>query len=415
MKSRVGLAFSIGLNLGLAGALVWLWKQPRNLATPGPTPAVVLGGEWEKGTNLMLGSPASLPWSTNQVTRFTWRSVESPDYRKYVANLRAIFCPEETIRDIIVADVNKLYAARWRNLLEEDSKQFRYWQTGDGLPGFPTAILNQQAESLDSERRALLKELLDLNVTDSIADLAPVDPIELTLSFLPADRREQVIAAQSRFAREQSAVIAEYSGTEELSVRLENLRNAYQMELGTLMTPEERRRFEMTTSPLAMALRMELEGFEPTEEEFRQIYEARKLQEARVEAAQAEVALKATLELAELKAAEETHQRELDLHSQLLAELGPQRYAELQHTTDPQYQTLMRVSRINEVPAIVANRIYELQQIARLESEKVRANTSFTLEQKEAALAGIQAETTRTIRENFSPAVLRVYQQWNGQ
>jgi hypothetical protein len=43
---------------------------------------------------------------------FSWRSIESADYKEYIANLRAIECPEQTIRDIIIADVNKLYGPR---------------------------------------------------------------------------------------------------------------------------------------------------------------------------------------------------------------------------------------------------------------------------------------------------------------
>src|SRR5690349_16842132 len=42
--------------------------------------------------------------------RFLWSEIESPDYRRYIANLRSISCPEQTIRDIIVADVHNLYA-----------------------------------------------------------------------------------------------------------------------------------------------------------------------------------------------------------------------------------------------------------------------------------------------------------------
>lgn len=43
---------------------------------------------------------------------FRWASVESTDYRTYIANLRGIECPEQTIRDIIKADVDALYAPR---------------------------------------------------------------------------------------------------------------------------------------------------------------------------------------------------------------------------------------------------------------------------------------------------------------
>ena len=52
---------------------------------------------------------------TNLVVRrqlFSWQEIESADYPTYVANLRQIGCPEQTIRDIIIADVNALYSRR---------------------------------------------------------------------------------------------------------------------------------------------------------------------------------------------------------------------------------------------------------------------------------------------------------------
>src|SRR5579859_5399631 len=36
---------------------------------------------------------------------FRWAQLESTDYRQYLANLPRIGCPEQTIRDIITADV----------------------------------------------------------------------------------------------------------------------------------------------------------------------------------------------------------------------------------------------------------------------------------------------------------------------
>jgi hypothetical protein len=45
-------------------------------------------------------------------SKFSYRSVLSPDYQAYITNLRAIHCPDETIQDIIIAAVNKDYARR---------------------------------------------------------------------------------------------------------------------------------------------------------------------------------------------------------------------------------------------------------------------------------------------------------------
>ena len=37
--------------------------------------------------------------------RINWASIESTTYHTYINNLRAIGCPEETVRDIIITDI----------------------------------------------------------------------------------------------------------------------------------------------------------------------------------------------------------------------------------------------------------------------------------------------------------------------
>src|SRR5260221_376450 len=58
---------------------------------------------------------------------FRWSQIESPDYRVYVANLRGIGCPEQTVRDIIRADVGSLYAAKRKELhIDQQSARGRW-------------------------------------------------------------------------------------------------------------------------------------------------------------------------------------------------------------------------------------------------------------------------------------------------
>src|SRR6266540_412681 len=77
------LPTSIALNLILLGFTVYLCVRE-----PGrPTTATV-------------ESPRS---------SFHWSQIEASDYPTYIANLRAIGCPEETIRDIVTADVASLF------------------------------------------------------------------------------------------------------------------------------------------------------------------------------------------------------------------------------------------------------------------------------------------------------------------
>src|SRR5439155_18080321 len=96
------------LSFVLGGAVVWLLApKPAPTAGPGLTQVVATN-------RVVIRTPAPTwsPTTPPATTQFSWAAVEAEDYRQYIANLRAIDCPEETIRDIIIADVNKLYAPR---------------------------------------------------------------------------------------------------------------------------------------------------------------------------------------------------------------------------------------------------------------------------------------------------------------
>jgi hypothetical protein len=53
---------------------------------------------------------ASNPPSSS--TPIDWSRIEADDYPTYISNLRKLGCPERTIRDIVVADVVRLYAGK---------------------------------------------------------------------------------------------------------------------------------------------------------------------------------------------------------------------------------------------------------------------------------------------------------------
>jgi hypothetical protein len=73
----------------------------------------------------------SQPLITNVVVAgtndFRWEQLESEDYRAYIARLRAIGCPEQTIRDIIIADVDKMLSPQ---MLQASGRTnpIQYWQ-----------------------------------------------------------------------------------------------------------------------------------------------------------------------------------------------------------------------------------------------------------------------------------------------
>ena len=114
MRWRVLALVSLGVNIALAAGFV---LSTRNLY---------------RSRSLLASTPPSSAGQsrTNVVLRrqfFSWREVESDDYPTYVANLRDIGCPEQTLRDIIIADVNGLYTRR--RALEILTPEQQWWRS----------------------------------------------------------------------------------------------------------------------------------------------------------------------------------------------------------------------------------------------------------------------------------------------
>src|SRR5262249_33212235 len=123
MKWSKYAAILVVLNLGLLGAVgVLLFKlyrpQPQTPVAP-PVPA------GPKAAALRPEDHA--PSAAAETNSLSWQQLESEDYRTYIERLRAIGCPEQTIRDIIIADVDKLLAPRMQGIMPFRA-ELKYWQ-----------------------------------------------------------------------------------------------------------------------------------------------------------------------------------------------------------------------------------------------------------------------------------------------
>jgi hypothetical protein len=104
---RTTLSISICLNCALLGSLAFLLLNGRPARPRAEAPA-----EAENplpGAEGVMPAPGASP--TAQVRPFHWSQIESADYRIYIANLRGIGCPEQTIRDLVKADMDNLYVS----------------------------------------------------------------------------------------------------------------------------------------------------------------------------------------------------------------------------------------------------------------------------------------------------------------
>lgn len=140
------LKISLLLNGGLLSGLLLVLAAGRTNHPPA-TPAV----EWDDTPAAAVAVvPATTVPAKGEEKPFNWSQVESSDYRTYIANLRRIGCPEQTIRDLIVADVDNLYAPR-RAPLEQKL-------TGSAFAG--RLALERDLQELRNEETSLIAALL---------------------------------------------------------------------------------------------------------------------------------------------------------------------------------------------------------------------------------------------------------------
>lgn len=211
-----------------------------------------------------------IPSRTNT---FDWHQVESPDYRQYITNLRTIGCPEQTVRDIIIADVTQLYETK-ASALRRQAGPYEYWRTdASGDPAQSSGHLHEAIISLDRERREVIHTLLGTNLEPLLDRIAFLDELDPRLDFLPVNRQKEVQKMERRFTELRSKAMDNGTGDEdtlEVLARLQAEREDY---LNSALLPGEREEYDLRVSATADALRRQLNAIPVNSEEFRELFQ----------------------------------------------------------------------------------------------------------------------------------------------
>lgn len=340
--------------------------------------------------------------------RFNWAQVESADYRVYIANLRAIGCPEATIKDIILTDVMKLYAQR-RGQASVNGREFRYWETDEKrkLKQHQIEEREKTLAQIDKELPAVLRELLGINYEKEL-DKYFIDTSEdeRRLAFLADDKRTSAIALREQYDAARDRVLSDCGGhpTSADLDRLQRLQQEMDSRLSQMLTPDEKFQFEISTSPTADALRKNLIGFNPSEAEFREIYQRQK-------------AIDATFAYQDLsdpavRAAKDAAQKQME--DELFSALGQSRIIDYQTVKNPDFREVFLFSERFDLPETVSQSLVAMRTVAQQQRDQLLASPNMSDATKAQALRAIQAETEKTIRQTLGDKVYAAYTQSAG-
>jgi LysM repeat protein len=376
MRWRVLLVLSLAANLGLA--LGWL-AAARRAANAASVHAPAATNQ----TSVVR---------TNVLFRrqfFTWSEIESPDYVTFITNLRDIACPEQTIRDIIIADVNALYARR--RALEVLTPEQQWWRAAPD-PAVQAAA-NLKLRELDDERRVLLTRLLGAG-WDSGDQISLPRPTRAGLNLdgpilgaLPAEVKQalQEIAARSQDRLQAYLDAQRRDGKPVDPVELAKLRQQTRDQLARLLSAQQLEEFLLRFSQNATALRTEmaqLQFFNLSQDEFRQLFRAR-------DAFDLQLALLGDATDSDTAGRRTALERQRDNAIKLA--LGEQRYADYLRLHDAAYRDAYAQAQQAGTPE-AAGPLYEIRQAVEEEQQRIRNNTDLTEEQKAIELKRIELE-----------------------
>jgi len=387
MNTKVLFPVSLAVNLALAALL--LRPAPASKTTapaetssePSPT----------TGTSTQASGPAIQVVTNTLVRKITWEQVESPDYRQYIQNLRSIGCPDETIRDIILADVNKLYDSR-RKQIRGGASKFEYWKSGNplaGLLGNPETL--QKTRALEEEKLKVLKDLgIEPDAMNQLMAAAGGNPLDAMFEFLPESKRLEV----TKIMTEQQSKMAESmkDGTPDTDAIMK-MQKATEDALRASLTPEEFTDYQLRFSMTANMLRQQIAGFDPSEEEFLEVFKIKEEfdREYSPITAQNETAAE------QVKRSE----AQTELNKQIRESLGTERYADFERAQDYGYQQLHQIAKKAELPPAVANDVYGMKRAAENQASQIRSDGNLSEQQRSASLAAIRAETESAMQQSL--------------
>src|SRR3569833_3177351 len=229
MRARELLWFCLFLNVVLVGMVVLLSRDFLRQDYSASVAAVPKPPTHEDKTNVIIRRQA-----------FSWPEIESSDYHVYIANLRRIGCPEKTIRDIIVADVNDLFAERIAH--EVVIPEQKWWLPDPDSEALQAGI--DQVRALEAEKVQMLTDLLGPDWNTPPRPNRPGNALHFdgpVLSKLSPEVKSTIEEIEANAERSRADIIARARQQQKTAdpadlarVQLETHR-----QLGSVLTPEQ--------------------------------------------------------------------------------------------------------------------------------------------------------------------------------
>jgi hypothetical protein len=258
------LLLSLLLNVVLLGLLAWR-------SAPQSIPARPARGEVGPSAAKGRGSARLLHFVPAWPAGATpWTAIESPNLRQLMANLRALGCPEETIRDLVVTRICRMYRNR---LLAEEFRRLQAWD-----PTRPRDLRERLASTrvqqrLRNEMMSEAETLLGQPWSRLLAGVTGWTWAFSGQEYLPLDKRHRLRELELQHAEQRDEL--DWRGQflvpdSEDHARVKEMQRQQEAEIAALLTPTEFAEWQYRESRASWFARLNLPPAE-SEAEFRQM------------------------------------------------------------------------------------------------------------------------------------------------
>lgn len=318
-----------------------------------------------------------------------WRQIESADYRQYVANLRAVECPEWLVRAIIVADIDDLY--RQKSRLEP--VQFNPWQAAEERSR-ATRDRTAQLAAQRQEKLALVKSLLGgeyENVSDKIwnQDLFST----FTLGFLPDERAARVLLLEDEYADAVQKIRedAHFILLDEDHAKLKSLYDGFQATLAGELDAAQLEELQLRAQQyFLIANDIHFDGVTVTAEELREIVGSSK-----------SVRDMAREGFEEPLSDAEHASRMGAFNAQVKSLLGADRFADYERAQHFDFREILDFAQRSHLPQDAAVQVYKLRENIGRQAAEIRGDTSMSDEERVAALVILRSAALKNVALAF--------------
>jgi hypothetical protein len=414
MRISVVIFLSLALNVTLALLVFHNHSAPQPLADA----ALVANS-----TITSTASPSSAPdnvSASGSTARVSWADLQAKDLKEFIRRLRAVDCPEGTIQDLVLAEVNRRYAIKAHAIWQDPEwlGQNDYWKPYQRKPDAEKQKKSRERQKAmqtwNKEKTALIVELFGFDVEKQRMKEEGFDADNMgwnpsgNLAFLPEAKRDAVQKYLEDFQEKEQDFYASTMGgwDAEARAKQKQLQQEKLDGLAQFLTPQELREYELRNSQVAQQIASDLHGVDITREQYEAMFDLRKKYGDSIynwgDANNTPEQRK------------QIEQNKKDMEAEIAAAIGADKGLELQRAQDYQYQQLASLAKHNDLPADTAPKIYDYKQTAEKAVEAVNASTDLTPEQRQAALTQIRTETEASLKATLGDKLFKRYQSNGG-